>query len=192
LGRYVLDPPTAEVDPHFVALRNHPETRRYIPSQFFPDNFTVEAARERREARASDPAIVDFAIHSTASARYLGAVGIFHIDQTSKSCEAGIAISPDAFRSGVATDAMYAVLRYAFETRGLHRVVYHTSASNVRMRGWLDRYGATLEGVLREVWPSSDGEFTDACIYSILDREWQETVKPRLEERITASLPITN
>ncbi|KAF7316505.1 N-acetyltransferase domain-containing protein [Mycena indigotica] len=185
-GRLILSPPTERDDPHFVALRSHPETRQYIPRQFFPDNFTVEAARARRESRASDPAIVDFSIRSKDGDEYLGAIGIFHVDEAMKSCESGVAISPAAFRTGVATEAFHAVMRYAFETRGLHRVVFHTAASNVRMRGLLDGAGAKLEGILREVWPANEGDgFSDACVYSILAQEWTETVKSRLEERIS-------
>ncbi|KAJ7247892.1 acyl-CoA N-acyltransferase, partial [Mycena haematopus] len=116
--------------------------------------------------------------------KLVGTVGISHIVPVFNSCEVGIIISPDYHRGGLATDALYTLLAYVFEEKKFHRAGFVTAANNVGMRGWLDKAGATLEGTLREAWSDGNGGFTDVSMYSILEREWAETVKPRLEVRI--------
>ncbi|KAJ7468020.1 acyl-CoA N-acyltransferase [Mycena latifolia] len=113
---------------------------------------------------------------------------ITHINNEFKSCDIGILICPEYFRGGLATDALYTVLSYAFEEQNFHRVGFSTAADNAGMRGWLDWAGATLEGINRESWSDGNGGFTDVCLYSILEREWKETVKDRLEGRIHRKL----
>ncbi|KAJ7666002.1 acyl-CoA N-acyltransferase [Mycena polygramma] len=185
-GRVLLVPPTPSDDASMAALRSHPETRRYIP--FFPENCTPEDARERRLSREPNAAIVDFSIYAVtpgSSPKFVGSTGIFDIDEAFKSCEAGVSISPDSFRGGYATDALHRVLAYAFEERKLHRVEFQTTSdNNVGMRGWLDMAGATLEATQRESWPDGRGGYIDICVYGILEKEWRDTVKIRLEERI--------
>ncbi|KAJ7204784.1 acyl-CoA N-acyltransferase [Mycena pura] len=185
-GHLRLAPPSPADDQFFAALRCHPETQRYIP--FLPDQFTPEEARERRAVRAADETLVDFSIYTVASesessTKYVGAIGIFHIDDSYKSCEAGISIWPESFRRGIATDAMHRLLTHVFEERRLNRVVFHTGVNNVRMRGWLERFGAILEGTLR-AGNDGHGGYMDACLYSILEKDWTTTVKAKLEERI--------
>ncbi|KAF7360220.1 Ribosomal-protein-alanine acetyltransferase [Mycena venus] len=184
-GRVLLVPPSESDDALFAALRCHPETRRYIPS--IPQHYTPEEARERRLAFEADKARLNFSIYAVtpgSQPKYVGAVGIFNIDEASKSCEMGISIWPDSYRAGFATEAMHTLLTHAFEERRLHRVVYHTAAHNVRMRGWLERFGATLEGTLRDNRPDGKGGYQDDCLYSILEHEWIQTVKPKMEEQI--------
>jgi RimJ/RimL family protein N-acetyltransferase len=53
------------------------------------------------------------------------------------------------------------------------------------MRGWLDKAGATLEGIMRGIFLDGKGGWMDMCLYSILEGEWADTVKIRLGERIS-------
>jgi RimJ/RimL family protein N-acetyltransferase len=166
-----------------AAMRSHPESRRYI--RFVPTKSTSEDVRASRIERSRDEARVEFYIHTaTTPPRLVGGTGIFHVNDTFKSCQVGIMVSPDKHRTGIATDALYTVLEYAFGERGMHRATFETAVDNVGMRGWLDGAGAKLEGTQRECWPDGAGGYTDACVYSILDWEWKEIVKAKLEARI--------
>ncbi|KAF8186861.1 acyl-CoA N-acyltransferase, partial [Mycena galopus ATCC 62051] len=183
-GRILLVRPREEDDAAIAALRSHPETLRYIP---FREGISLEEARALRIARDADETRVSFHIHLTGgtdSTTLGGRLGLSHIDKQFKSCEVGIMINPDYFRGGLATDALYTILTYAFETMKLHRAGFVTAANNIRMRGWLDKAGVVLEGTKRDGWTDGNGGYTDLALYSILEREWTETVKPRLEERL--------
>ncbi|KAJ7725600.1 acyl-CoA N-acyltransferase [Mycena olivaceomarginata] len=179
-GRTVLVRPREEDDSAVAALRSNIETRRYLP--FLPEHVSVEDARAQRLARAADATRIPFNIHlSNSDLDSTTFVGTF------KSCEIGILIRPECVRGGLATDALHTVLAYAFEKREekFHRVAFVTAVDNVGMRGWLDKAGATLEGIQRESRSDGMGGYMSMCVYSILEDEWENTVKPRLEERIS-------
>ncbi|KAJ7170263.1 acyl-CoA N-acyltransferase [Mycena crocata] len=184
-GRIALVPPHEDDDVAVAALRSHPEIRRYLP--FFPESVSVEDARALRLARTADETRISFNLHALsadAPTKFVGTVGISHINTEFKSCEIGVLISPDCFRGGFATDALYAALAYAFEQRKFHRAAFLTAKDNAGMRGWLEKAGATLDATQRECRPDDIGGFADWCLYSILERDWVNTVKLKLEARI--------
>ncbi|KAF7302213.1 Ribosomal-protein-alanine acetyltransferase [Mycena indigotica] len=183
LGRILLVPPTEADDKHVGIIRSLPETRQYL--RFFPPHFSAADAAARRIAREPNKSLVDIHIH-THNGDFVGTTGYFGVDPTSgNSCEVGILIAPAYMRGGYATEALHTLLEYIFEKRGFHRAELQTRSDNAPMRGWLESAGATLEGIRRGVWTDPDtGEFSDLCVYGILDEEWLETVKGRLEERL--------
>ncbi|KAJ6486416.1 acyl-CoA N-acyltransferase [Mycena vitilis] len=190
-GRLTLVPPSEIDDIPTATLRSHPETRRYL--RFFPEHVTPAEACARRMSRVDDHTVVDFNIHvlgapdaADASSTFVGSTGIFRIDtEYGNTCEAGILISPEYVRGGLATDALYTVLVYVFEDRKFHRVEFQTGADNLAMRGWLEKAGAMLEGQKRHLWSDpTTGAYTDVCLYSILAEEWTATVKGKLEARM--------
>jgi len=184
--RLRLVPPSSDDDEAVATIRSHPTTLRFLP--FLPKNFSIEDARIRRETRGNDPRIVDFHIHAVGddgSWRFIGNITIFDIDETNNSCESGIFISPHLHRGGVATEAFYTILKYAFEDRKMHRVTFLTGSDNTPMRGLLEnRLKASLEGVRRECWKDSEGKYSNACDYSILLQEWTGYIKEEIETSI--------
>ena len=93
---------------------------------------------------------------------------------------------PEFQGKGIATEAFYALLCYAFEERHLNRVYFETAVGNAQMRGWFDRVaGAKLDGVLREHWGDLEDpdHFVDVASYSILAREW-ESVKEKVKAKL--------
>lgn len=70
-----------------------------------------------------------------------------------------------------ATEALKALVSYAFEVMGLRRLeadVYPRNAASIRT---LERLGFQREGFLRERW-HVNGEIQDAIFYGLLRREW--------------------
>ncbi|KAG6886178.1 hypothetical protein C0993_000696 [Termitomyces sp. T159_Od127] len=181
-----LIPPRAEDDEAVAVLRSHPKTLRYL--RFLPTHVTPDEARVRRENRASNPTIVDFHIHikkKDGSFSFEGNTGLFNVDETNKSCEIGILLSPHLHRKGYATEALYLVLKHAFEDRKMHRASFETGADNLPMCSWLEKVlGATLEARRRECWSDMKGGYTDVHSYSILEWEWSGGVREKLENLV--------
>jgi len=72
---------------------------------------------------------------------------------------------------GYATEASRALLDFAFETMGLHRVVGRAEARNLASARVLEKLGMRLEARLIEnEWVK--GEWQSEVVYAILDREW--------------------
>ncbi|GLB37535.1 putative acetyltransferase (GNAT) domain containing protein [Lyophyllum shimeji] len=182
-SRVRLDPPDSHDDEAVANLRSHPLTLRYL--RFLPTTFTAEEARVRRERRAENRDIVDFHIHvknDDGSYSFGGVAGISYIDEANGSAEAGIIVSPHIYHKGVGTEALYNVLKYAFEDRKLHRVTFETGEDNVPMCSWLENVlEAKLDGKLRECWKDPEGRHTHVNLYSILEWEWTGGIGKKLE-----------
>ncbi|KAJ7600419.1 acyl-CoA N-acyltransferase [Mycena floridula] len=102
------------------------------------------------------------------------------------SCHAGIIVSPNIHGRGIATEALYAVMEFAFETRKFHKVTFETSTENIQMRGWLEKTaGACLEGVMKDGWKYFEADaYCDVANYGILEGEWRDSVKGQLEAKM--------
>ncbi|KAG5648541.1 hypothetical protein DXG03_003152 [Asterophora parasitica] len=184
--RIRLVPPSSDDDEAVSLLRSHPETLRYL--KFLPKNVSVEDARIRRETRAEDPHIVDFHIHvknDGGSYTLGGMTGLFHVDETNESCEVGILVSPHLHRGGLGTEALYNVLKYAFDERKLHRVTFETAEENAPMCSWLEKVlEAKLEARRRDCWKEGDGKYTSVNGYSLLAWEWSGGIREKLEKLV--------
>ncbi|KAI5118043.1 hypothetical protein M0805_005892 [Coniferiporia weirii] len=187
-GRIKLVTPDPLYDEDVARLRSHPVTLRYLP--FLPTHVSAEDTRKQRESRAKREAVLDLnilLINGDDEPKLVDVTGLFDIDRLNANCLVGILIHPDYFRSGLATRALYMLMKYAFEddAQRMHRVVYETGADNVQMRGWLENVvGVQMEFRLREAWKAAPGKRVDAVGYSILEHEWKDTVKGRLEARL--------
>ena len=62
-----------------------------------------------------------------------------------------------------------ATFEYPFGQLGLRRVTGRIASSNKRARNFVERIGFTQEGIVREGWPTGDGD--DLIIYGMLRRE---------------------
>ncbi|KAF7318772.1 N-acetyltransferase domain-containing protein [Mycena chlorophos] len=181
-GRVELRPPSEAYDETVVLMRSRPFALRYLPLS--PQTNTIEEVRALRLARLSDKNRIPFQIITTDTNDLVGSASLHRIDRAQRSCDVGIVLREEYARGGYATDALHAIMGHAFEEEKMHRVTFRTSDRNIPMRGWLEMAGAKLEGVLREAWPVGDADFMDCCIYGILESDWEQVVKPKLEERI--------
>ncbi|KII90697.1 hypothetical protein PLICRDRAFT_541879 [Plicaturopsis crispa FD-325 SS-3] len=185
-GRLTLRAPVEADDEAMAALRSHPRTREYL--RFLPEHCSVADARARRESRARDESILDFIAHASDGGAFVGTCTIYSIDPLNDSCWLGLLVDPAFHRGGYATEMLHALLRYVFEERSMHRVAFDTGIDNVAMRGWLENVaGAKHEFTWRECWKDGPGQWLDVVGYSILEREWRDTVKGNLERRLDAA-----
>ncbi|MBI5948834.1 MAG: GNAT family N-acetyltransferase [Chloroflexi bacterium] len=94
-------------------------------------------------------------------------------------------LSAAAQRTPINTEAKYLMMRHAFETWGVHRLVLQTDERNERSRRAIERIGARLEGILRANRASSIGDVRSTAVYSVIAAEWPG-VKAALEARMAA------
>jgi RimJ/RimL family protein N-acetyltransferase len=97
-----------------------------------------------------------------------------HIDSVTPVQEAvlGYDLDPAHWGRGYATEAAKEMLRFGFETLGLHRAWSYHVAENERSAAVLRRLGFAVEGRLRENdWQR--GAWHDTVVYGLLRSEWQ-------------------
>jgi RimJ/RimL family protein N-acetyltransferase len=91
----------------------------------------------------------------------------------SRNAEYWIYIGDGSARGkGVADEASRLLLRFAFDTLGLHRVFLQVDTVNERAIRLYQRLGFKQEGVMRQV-AFLDGAFVDRILFSILVDEFK-------------------
>jgi RimJ/RimL family protein N-acetyltransferase len=99
-------------------------------------------------AMRRDPGTLAWCIE--AERRPIGDVRLLQIDTVNERAELGIAIGEKAcWGRGYGTEALRAVLRYAFEEMGLRRVWLITDADNARGIRCYEKCGFVREALLR-------------------------------------------
>lgn len=150
----------------------------------------ISHARRRQryqEAVGSDgDTVLRFIICRLADDVPVGRLDLFDIDRTNGHCVFGIAIGdPAMWGQGLGTDAVNALLDFAFGELRMERVWLDTDADNLRAQAAYRKAGFVVEGRLRHVW-FLDGVHTDDLRMAILRDEWQALTRPRSWELLAA------
>lgn len=171
-GEYArLEPLAAKAHaaPLFTAFDGHDWVWDYMPAGPFPS-----AAAFRRwmdEAiSAGDP--VFHAIHDKERGAFGGFASYLRIKPGTGSIEVGyIAMSPQLQRTRAATEAMYLMMKWAFEA-GYRRYEWKCDALNRPSRRAAQRLGFSYEGVFRQA-TIVKGRNRDTAWFAVIDGEWQ-------------------
>ena len=75
-------------------------------------------------------------------------------------------------RSQLFRKARLVLLKFAFETVGVHRLEARAAVPNGRGNGALRKVGAVQEGLLRKSF-LKNGEYLDQALWTILDEDWK-------------------
>lgn len=133
-----------------------------------------DAASFQRSLEAAGPPLDPFplAILDRASGRALGHASYMRIEPAHRVIEVGnILYAPSLQRSVAATEAMYLMMRHAFEGLGYRRYEWKCNALNAPSRRAAARLGFTEEGIFRQHMIVK-GRNRDTAWFSITDAEW--------------------
>jgi RimJ/RimL family protein N-acetyltransferase len=155
-----------------------PEVARYIPWQPWSREDAEEHLNRRLKRHGIDGKDSALGLVAELDGRVIGDVVLWPADETLARGEMGWAFHPAVAGRGYATEAVWALIRIAFETYGMRRVVAQLDSRNVASAKLCERVGMTREAHLRQdCW--AKGEWTDNIVYGLLATEWREQVKPR-------------
>ncbi len=107
------------------------------------------------------------------------AIGIFQLRQLEPgfgTAEWGFAIGSAYWGTGVFQEGADLLIRFAFDTVGVHRLEARAAVRNGRGNGALRKMGAVQEGLLRKSF-LKNGEYLDQALWTILADDRQ--VQPR-------------
>ncbi|MFH8579137.1 GNAT family N-acetyltransferase [Streptomyces zaomyceticus] len=102
----------------------------------------------------------------------VGAVILRKLDVEDGTAEAGCWLEPAGVGKGLVTRAAWALVDWAIEVRGIHRVEWVVSSDNEPSIAVARRLGMTRDGVLRESHPHR-GRRHDEEVWSVLAPEWR-------------------
>lgn len=121
-------------------------------------------------AKSKDPHF--YAVVDQATGQPGGMVSYLRIMPNDRVIEIGhIWFGGRLQRSREATEAIYLLLRHAFDDLGYRRVEWKCNALNARSRRAAERFGFTFEGVFRKHMIVK-GRSRDTAWYAMLDDEW--------------------
>jgi len=141
----------------------------YLPYGPFP-TADAYASVVRSVQSGDDP--VFHAIVLAGSERPVGVASYLRIDPGNGSIEVGhLSYSPALQRSAAATEAMYLMMRRAFDELGYRRYEWKCDSLNAPSRRAAERLGFRYEGTFRQAMVVK-GRSRDSAWYSILDGEW--------------------
>jgi RimJ/RimL family protein N-acetyltransferase len=139
-------------------------------SDAFPAPFTSAEANAWLQTRIEDPGPEhQFAIEIDGHAA--GGIGLkLRTDVQAKTVGLGYWLGESYWGQGYATEALRALVPYAFETFDCHKLDAHHFGWNPASGRVLEKAGFRLEGCLRE-HVCKRGEFTDSLQYGLLREE---------------------
>ncbi len=152
----------------FQAFDGHDEVWDYMPTGPF-----ASAAQFHRWVRdiTASPDYVFFAIYDKDREAYGGFASYLRIKPAAGSIEVGyIAMAPALQRTIAATEAMYLMLKWAFEA-GYRRYEWKCDALNAPSRRAAQRLGLSYEGIFRQATVVK-GRNRDTAWFATIDAEW--------------------
>lgn len=157
------------------AICSHARVMRYWDapawtSRAQAERFVAVGGRMAEEASGARLAVV-----RSSDAVLLGHCSLFHWNPTYRSAEIGYALTDAVWGQGLATEALHALLDWAFATLDLNRVQAALDTRNPASARVLEKLGFQREGLLREDC-IVNGEVSDSWVYGLLRRD--RTVGP--------------
>ncbi len=115
-----------------------------------------------------------WAIFLKENNQFIGEAGLNLSITKYKSGEIFYSLIPQYWENGYATEAVEAILAYAFVDLSLHRISAGVATENVRSIKLLEKVGMRREGKLRKILPIR-GEWWDNYQYAMLEEDFFET-----------------
>jgi len=163
-----LDPANAETVRAWI---NNPAINRYTLVGHVPLTPGDEAAfYARMDASASDYVLE---IHDKETMQLIGHVGLHRVDLRHSWGEIGIMIGDAEYHGrGYGRDAIKTMLRFGFDTLGLHRIEISARADNEPAVHLYRSIGFTQVGVHRDT-DFAEGRYHDLVVMDMLESEYR-------------------
>jgi len=155
----------------FTAYMKAPDGRDwtylFVERPADPDAFR---AYLEKAAASEDP--LHYAIVELPSAKAVGTAALMRIEPVHGVIEVGsITYAPALKQTRAGTEAMYLMMRRAFDELGYRRYEWKCDSFNAPSRAAAKRYGFQYEGLFRQAVVYK-GRSRDTAWFSITDREW--------------------
>ncbi|WP_130799887.1 GNAT family N-acetyltransferase [Streptomyces otsuchiensis] len=171
-ARLVLRPFTADDEADMLAFESRPDVARYLYNEARTpeDNARELALRQGQTALRADGDTITLAVD--AAGTVIGYVLLTLRSGQHRQGEFGYVFHPDHGGQGYATEAAVEILRLAFETARMHRVIGRCDARNTASAALMERLGMRQEAhfVESEIFK---GEWGSELHYAMLESEWR-------------------
>lgn len=112
-----------------------------------------------------------FCIQEKATGKVIGTIGFMWLHPENRACEVGYSLSHRHWNRGYMTEALIAVIDFAFEMLRVNRVEAQHETDNPASGRVMVKVGMQKEGTLRARLYNK-GRFVDVDLYAILYKDW--------------------
>jgi len=154
-----------------LAYRSNTEVCRYIGALMSKEEALRHIQTRKQSWSGSEGDTLSLAIELRDAGKVVGEMVMRFVSAAAHQVEIGCALHPEYHVRKLATEASLALIRYAFEEMGMHRIVGICDVDNTPSLHLATGIGFKHEGTLREN-AFRHGEWRDEHVLSILDREW--------------------
>jgi len=129
----------------------------------------MATAVEARQLKSAYP----FIVFDKLQNKYVGSTRFYDIQLNNSTTQFGYTwYSESTWGTGLNEHCKFLLLQFAFETIGFERIEFRADNRNKRSIAAMQKIGCTVEGILRNHLPTSDGTRRDSIVLSMLKNEW--------------------
>ncbi len=151
---------------------SHTEVMRYWSTPPLADrNAAVKLLHEIHDGFRRQ-ALLKWGIAQSTDDALIGTTTLFNLDLDNHRAEIGYGLDRTHWGKGYMSEALQALLAYAFEGLALHRNEADVDPRNSASIRTVERLGFKQEGYLRERW-QVNGEIQDTVFYGLLRPDWE-------------------
>ena len=135
---------------------------------------TLEETRQlvKRDVEATKNGRALFwAIEVKETGAVIGKCTLWQYDESNQRAEVGYILSRQYWRKGLMSEALEAMIDYAFSGLGLHRLEADTDTNNAASLALLEKLGFQREGYFRERW-YVNGQRQDSVMLGLVEQVW--------------------
>jgi ribosomal-protein-alanine N-acetyltransferase len=165
--------PFADSDAEAIyALQSNASVLRYWDSPPWTERSRADAFIAACRKMEEEGSGARFAIETQDEHAFVGWCSMFRWNPVYRSLGIGYCLDEPAWGKGYATEAVRAMLHWAYVTLDLNRVEAELDTRNAASARVLEKLGFEREGLRREDCVVS-GEVSDSWIYGLLKRDWK-------------------
>jgi [ribosomal protein S5]-alanine N-acetyltransferase len=157
--------------PALFAIFKDAEAMRYWSHPAMADIAEAEALLRDIQRHDEAGTLFQWGIARREDDLVIGTCTLHRIDRQHRRAELGYILRRDLWGSGLAHEALKALVNHAFGTMGLHRLEADIDPRNDGSIRSVERLGFKREGQLRERYFLA-GEIQDSLIFGLLAPEW--------------------
>lgn len=165
----------ADVDALF-AIFSDPVMMRFWATPPMKERAEAEDYLRRIHEGFAGKTLFQWGVERKEDARVIGSTTLFKLDAANGRCEIGYGLGSAWWKMGYMSEALPAVVGFAFNTLKLRRIEADVDPRNENSLRILGRLGFRQEGLLRERW-NVGGEIQDSVVLGLLAREWKGLVR---------------
>jgi ribosomal-protein-alanine N-acetyltransferase len=158
-----------------------PEVTRYWNSPPWKNRQAAIRALAETHDGFKNREFMEWGIARQTDNQLIGTATLFNLQSNNYRAEIGFALGRAYWGSGYMQESLQALLAYAFNEMGLHRIEADVEPRNAASIKLLRRLGFREEGYLRERW-LVNGEVQDALFYGLLRKEWNSVATVYVSE----------